>query len=66
MENKRFPSQGKRQGRVNYCPCGRKPYADEAIQTEAYQPRKGKGDIKSVQENKGITGINSLEKGQHC
>jgi len=25
-----------------------------------YQPSKGKGDIESAQENKGITGINSL------
>ena len=59
-KNERLLSQGKRQSRVNYCPYGRKPHEDKAIQIEAYQPRKGKGYIKSAQENKGITRINNL------
>jgi len=40
--------QRKRQGKVNYCPFGREPHANKAIQIEAYQPRKGKGDIESA------------------
>jgi len=55
-KNERLPSQRKRQGNVKCCPFGREPCADKAIQIEAYQPRKGKGDIESAQENNWITG----------
>jgi len=54
-ENGRLSSQRKRQDKVNCCPFDREPHENKAIQIGAYQPGKGKGDIKSMQENKRIT-----------
>ena len=55
-KNERLMFQRKRQGQVNCYPFGGEPHANKAIQIKVYQPRKGKGDINSTQENKWITG----------
>lgn len=54
-KNEKLPFQRKGQGRVNYYPFDREPYANKAKQIKVNQPWKGSGDIGSAQERKGIT-----------
>ena len=55
-ENGRSPFQRKRKDEINCCPFDREPHPNEAIQIGAYKLGKGRGDTKSAQENKEITG----------
>lgn len=54
-EDEKLPLQRKKQDKINYCPFDREPHPNEAIQIGVYKLGKGRGDTKSVQENKYIT-----------